>query len=140
MEFKLKHPYQLDPVNGVEIEDEVVRARWSKDNKSFSRNTFVTIRVKGGKNRIYRILKGASTEEIKSSEVLVSYSTFKQLNAKEDAVVEIDKSSCWERNVLFYFNNPDPRKRHQVIRDFVVIGAAFVVSIIDILQFFGIKP
>ena len=140
MEFKLKHPYQLDQVNGVEIEDEVVRVRWSKDNKSFSRNTFVTIRVKGNKYSIYRILKGASTEDINSSEVLVSYSTFKQLKAKEGDVLEIDKSSCWERNVLFYFNNPDPRKRHKVIRDFVVIGAGFVVSIINILQFFGIKP
>lgn len=140
MEFKLKHPYQIDPVNGVEIEDDIVRLRWSKNNKSFSRNTFVTIRVKGNKNKVYRILKGASTERITGSEVLVSYSTFKQLRTKEDADLEIWFSNFWERNFLFYFNNPDPRKRHQVIRDFVVTGAGFIVSIIEILQFFGIKP
>ena len=140
MEFKLKHPYQLDPVNGVEIEDDIVRLRWSKNNKTFSRNTFVTIRVKGGNKKVYRILKGASTERITGSEVLVSYSTFKQLQTKEDVDLEIRFSNFWERNFLFYFNNPDPRKRHQVIRDFVVIGAGFVVSIIELLQFFGIKP
>ena len=140
MEFKLKHPYQLDPVNGVEIEDDIVRLRWSKNNKTFSRNTFVTIRVKGRNKKVYRILKGASTERITGSEVLVSYSTFKQLQTKEDADLEIRFSNFWERNFLFYFNNPDPRKRHQVIRDFVVVGAGFVVSIIEILQFFCIKP
>ena len=64
MEFKIKHPYQIDPVNGVEIEDDIVRLRWSKNNKSFSRNTFVTIRVKGNKKKVYRILKGASNERI----------------------------------------------------------------------------
>jgi hypothetical protein len=140
MEFKLKHPYQLDPINGVEIEDDIVRIRWSKNNKSFSRNTFVTIRVKGDKKKVYRILKGASTEKITGAEVLVSYSTFKQLQTKEDAVLEINFSTLWERNFLFYFNNPDPRKRHQLIRDFVVTGAGFVVSIIEILQYFGVRP
>ena len=140
MEFKLKHPYQLDPVNGVEIEDDIVRLRWSKNNNIFSRNTFVTIRVKEGKKKVYRILKGASTERITGSEVLVSYSTFKQLQTKEDADLEIRFSNFWERNFLFYVNNPDPRKLHQVIRDFVVVGAGFVVSIIELLQFFGIKP
>ena len=140
MDFKLKHPYQIDPENGVEIEDDIVRLRWSKNNKSFSRNTFVTIRVKGNKKKVYRILKGASNERIIGTEVLVSYSTFKQLQTNEDADLEIRFSNFWERNFLFYFNNPDPRKRHQVIRDFVVTGAGFVVSIIEILQFFGIKP
>lgn len=140
MEFKLKHPYQLNPVNGVEIEDDIVRLRWSKNSKTFSRNTFVTIRVKGGNKKVYRILKGASTERIAGSEGLVSYSTFKQLQTKEDADLEIRFSNFWERNFLFYFNNPDPRKRHKVMRDIVVIGTGFVVSIIEILQFFGIKP
>ena len=140
MDFKLKHPYQIDPENGVEIEDDIVRLRWSKNNKSFSRNTFVTIRVKGNKKKVYRILKGASNERLIGTEVLVSYSTFKQLQTNEDADLEIRFSNFWERNFLFYFNNPDPRKRHQVIRDFVVTGAGFVVSIIEILQFFGIKP
>lgn len=140
MEFKLKHPYQLDPIDGVEIEDDIVRIRWSKNNKSFNRNTFVTIRVKGDKKKVYRILKGASTEKISGSEVLVSYSTFKQLHTKEDADLVINFSTLWERNFLFYFNNPDPRKRHQLIRDFVVTVAGFVVSIIEILQFFGITP
>ncbi len=140
MEFKIKHPYQIDPVNGVEIEDDIVRLRWSKNNKSFSRNTFVTIRVKGNKKKVYRILKGASNERIIGNEVLVSYSTFKQLQTNEDADLEIRFSNFWERNFLFYFNNPDPRKRHQVIRDFVITGAGFVVLIIETLQFFGIKP
>jgi len=140
MEFKLKHPYQLDQVKGVDIEDDIIRLRWSKNNKTFSRNTFVTIRVKGGNKKVYRILKGASTERITGSEVLVSYSTFKQLETKEDADLEIWFSNFWERNFLFYFNNPDPRKRHQVIRDFVVTGAGFVVSIIEILKFFGMEP
>ena len=140
MDFKLKHPYQLDQVNGVYIEDDIVRIRWSKNNKIFSRNTFVTVGVKGDKKKVYRILKGASTEGITDSEVLVSYSTFKQLQTKEDADVEIEFSNFWERNFLFYFNNPDPRKRHKVLRDFVVTGAGFVVSIIEIFQFFGFKP
>ena len=140
MNFTLKHPYQLDSVNGVHIEDDVVRIRWSSENKVFSRNTFVTISVKGCKRKIYRILKGASTERITGSQVLVSYSTFKQLETKEDADLEVKVSNFWERNFLFFFNNPDPRKRHQLIRDFVVTGAGFVVSIIEILQFFGIKP
>ena len=85
-------------------------------------------------------MKGASTERITGSVVLVSYSTFKQLQTKEDADLEIMFSNFWERNFLFYFNNPDPRKRHKVMRDIVVIGTGFVVSIIEILQFFGIKP
>ena len=140
MIFILKHPYQLDSINGVHIEDDVVRIRWSSENKVFSRNSFVTISVKGCKRKIYRILKGASTERITGSQVLVSYSTFKQLETKEDANLEIKVSNFWERNFLFFFNNPDPRKRHQLIRDFVVTGAGFVVSIIEILQFFGIKP
>ena len=140
MIFILKHPYQLDSVNGVHIEDDVVRIHWSSENKVFSRNSFVTISVKGCKRKIYRILKGASTERITGSQVLVSYSTFKQLETKEDANLEIKVSNFWERNFLFFFNNPDPRKRHQLIRDFVVTGAGFVVSIIEILQFFGIKP
>lgn len=140
MEFKLKHPYQIDPVNGVEIEDDIVRLRWSKNNKTFSRNTFLTIRVKGNKKKVYRILKGASNERIIGTEVLVSYSTFKQLQTNEDADLEIRFANFWEKNFLFYFNNPDPRKRHQVIRDFVVTGAGFVVLIIETLQFFGIKP
>ena len=140
MIFILKHPYQLDSINGVNIEDDVVRIRWSSENKVFSRNTFVTISVKGCKRKIYRILKGASTERITGSQVLVSYSTFKQLQKKEDADLEIRFSNFWERNFLFYFNNPDPRKRHKVMRDIVVIGTGFVVSIIEILQFFGIKP
>jgi hypothetical protein len=62
MECKLKHPYQLNPVTGVEIE--VVRVRWSNDNKLFSRNTFVTIRVKGDHKSIYRILKGVTPPRI----------------------------------------------------------------------------
>ncbi len=49
MQFKPKNPHQLDPVNGVEIEDDIVRLRWWKNNKTFSRNTLVTIRVKGDK-------------------------------------------------------------------------------------------
>lgn len=139
MKFILKHPYQLDPVNGVEIEDDIIRLRWSKDNKVFSRNAFVTINVKGCKEKVYRILKGASTESINSSEVLVSYSTFKQLQAKEDAELQIVKSNFWERNVLFYFSNPDPKKQREVIRDFVIAGAGFLVSLIELLRFIGVK-
>lgn len=137
MKFKLKHPYQLDPKNGVDIADDVVRMRWSSENPVFSRNTFVTMKIKGGKNKVYRILKGASTEKIYSSEALVSYSTFKQLQAEENTEIQIVKSNFWERNFLFYFNNPDPRLRHKAVRDFLVSFAAFVVSIIEILQFFG---
>jgi|LauGreDrversion4_2_1035121.scaffolds.fasta_scaffold417047_2 hypothetical protein len=139
MKFILKHPYQLDSVNGVLIEDDVVRIRWSSENKVFSRNTFVTINVKGSKRKIYRILKGASTEKVNGSEVLVSYSSFKYLQAKADAELQIVRSTFWERNVLFYFSHPDPRKHHQVIRDFVVSFAAFVVSIVEILRYFGVQ-
>ena len=46
----------------------------------------------------------------------------------------------WERNVLFYFNNPDPRMRHKIVRDFVVTAAGFILSIVGILEYFGIKP
>ena len=140
MKFILKHPYQLDSVNGVQIEDDVARIRWSSENKVFSRNIFVTINVKGSRRKIYRILKGASTENVNDSEVLVSYSSFKYLQAKADAELQIEKSTFWEKNVLFYFSHPDPRKHHQVIRDFVVSFAAFVVSIVEILRYFGVQP
>ncbi len=53
MNFILKHPYQIDPVNGVQIEDDVVRICCSSENKVFSRNTFVTINFKGSKRKIY---------------------------------------------------------------------------------------
>lgn len=100
----------------------------------------MTIRVKGNKKEVYRILKGVSNERIIGTEVLVFYRIFKQLQTNKDANLEIRFSNFWERNFLFYFINPDPRKRHQVIRDFVVTGAGFVVLIIEALQFFGIKP
>ena len=140
MKFILKHPYQLDSVNGVQIEDDVARIRWSRENKVFSRNIFVTINVKGSKIEIYRILKGASTENDNDSEVLVSCSSFKYLQAKVDAELQIAKSTFREKNVLFYFSHPDFRKDHQVIRDFVVSFAAFVVSIVEIFRCFGLQP
>lgn len=28
MEYSHKHPYNLDPANGVEIKDDVIRLRW----------------------------------------------------------------------------------------------------------------
>ena len=100
----------------------------------------MTINVKGSKREIYRILKGASTEKVNSSEVLVSYSSFKYLQAKVDAELQIARPTFWERNVLFYFCHPDPRKHHQIIRDFVVSFAAFVVSIVEILRYFCLQP
>ncbi len=140
MNYSIKHPYNLDPVNGVDIEDDVIRLRWSEGNVLFTRNTFVTINVVGGKKKAYRILKGASIERISGSEVLVSYSTFKFIGAKKDSKLNIVKSNTWERNVLFYFNNPDPRIRHKLVRDFVVTMAGFILSIVQILEYFGIKP
>ena len=40
---------------------------------------------------------------------------------------------------ISYFNDPDPWKCHQVVRDFVVTVAGFIVSVIEILQLLGIK-
>jgi hypothetical protein len=82
-------------------------------------------------------LNGASTEKVNGSEVLVSYSSFKYLQAKADAELQIARSTFSERNVLFYFSHPDSRKHYQVIRDFVISFAAFAVSIIEVLRFFG---
>jgi hypothetical protein len=138
MEYSLKHPYNLDPANGVEIKDDVIRLRWSEKSGLFSRNTFVTINIVGSKRKAYRILKGASNERISGSEVLVSYSTYKYIGGNKNSRLNIVKSNMWERNVLFYFNNPDPRMRHKIVRDFVVTAAGFILSIVGILEYFGI--
>jgi hypothetical protein len=53
MNFILKHPYQVDPINGVEIDDDIARLRWSKENKVFSRTTFVIIKVKGLRRKYF---------------------------------------------------------------------------------------
>jgi hypothetical protein len=58
------------------------------------------------------------------------------LGAKEGSLSLIEKSTFWERNILFYLDNPDPRIRHKTIRDFSVTLAAFVVSIAEIFRFF----
>ena len=138
MLYKVKHQYHLHAINGVEIEHDVVRIRWSTDSEIFSRNNFVTLNAVGGRNKAYRILKGASFEKINKDEALVSYSKFKYLDNNEDYELSIRKSNLWERNVLFYFDHPDPRKRHELVRDFVVTFAGFIVSIFEILRFFGI--
>lgn len=64
MEYSIKHPYNLDPVNGAEIQNDVIRIRWSERSALFSRNAFVTIKIVGSKRKAYRILKGASNERI----------------------------------------------------------------------------
>ena len=100
----------------------------------------MTINVKGSNRKIYRILKGKSSENVNDSEVLVFYSSFKYLQAKADAELQIAKSTFWKKKLLFYFSHPNPRKHNQVIRDFVLSFAPFVVSIVVILRYFGLKP
>jgi hypothetical protein len=135
MEFKLVHEFQIDLFNQIDLEEEIVRIRWSKENSIFTRDTFVTINVLGTNNKVYRLLRGATSEKIDSNELLVSYSTYKALGPISDSKVSVSPSTFFEKNVLFYLCNPDPRNRHKVIRDFAVTGAGFMVSIIEIIRF-----
>lgn len=135
MEFKLVHEYQIDPLSQINLEEEIVRIRWSKENSIFTRDTFITINLLGTKNKVYRLIRGATTEKIDSNELLISYSTYKALGAKSDSKVSVIASTFFEKNILFYLCNPDPRKRHKVIRDFVVTGAGLIVSVIEIFRF-----
>jgi hypothetical protein len=93
MLHKVKHQYRLHPINGVELEHDLVRIRWSTDSDVFSRNAFVTFNAVGVRNKAYRILKGASFEKINKDEVLVSYRTFKYLENNDNYKLNIRKSN-----------------------------------------------
>ena len=51
--------------------------------------------------------------------------------------VNIRTANSIEMNLLFYYNSPDPRLKHKAIRYFVITGTGVVVSIIEVLRFFG---
>ncbi len=67
---------------------------------------------------------------------MVSYSTFKSLGAKSGDRVIIKSSTFLERNFCFYFDNPDPSVRRSIVRDFIISGAGFIVSIVEIIRIF----
>ena len=41
-----------------------------------------------------------------------------------------------ERNICFYFDNPDPSVRRSIVRDFIISGAGFIVSAVEIIRIF----
>ena len=134
-EYILTHEFNCPIDDSKELGDEVVRIRWSKDNSMYTRNSFVTLTIVGGSKKIYRILKGVSSEKLSANQLLVSYSTYKSLGAIDKSKVSITPSTFLERNLFFYLSNPDPRKQHAVIRDFVIIGVSLTVSILEITRF-----
>jgi hypothetical protein len=134
-EYILTHEFNCPIDDSKELGDEVVRIRWSKDNSMYTRNSFVTITIVGGSKKIYRILKGVSSEKLSANQLLVSYSTYKCLGAIDNSKVSLTPSTFLERNLFFYLSNPDPRKQHAVIRDFVIIGVSLTVSILEIIRF-----
>jgi len=136
MQYSLKHQFELENSDLVEISDQIVRIRWSYDNSIFSRYDSVTIKIPGSRKKVYRLIRGASVEPIQKGGVLVSYSTFKCLGAKNGDTVSIKPSTFLERNICFYFDNPDPSVRRNIVRDFIVSGAGFIVSIVEIIKIF----
>ena len=136
MEYSLKHQFNLGKSDFVEISDQIVRISWSKDNSVFNRYDCVTIKIPGESKRVYRLIRGASVEPIDKDEALVSYSTFKSLGAKSGDRVIIKSSTFLERNICFYFDNPDPSVRRSLVRDFIISGAGFIVSVVEIIKIF----
>lgn len=136
MEYSLKHQFDLAKSEIVELSDQIVRIRWSKDNLVFNRYDCVTLKIPGGGKKVYRSIRGASVEPIDKDVALVSYSTFKSLGAKNGDRVIIKPANFLERNICFYFDNPDPSVRRSVVRDFIIIGAGFIGSIIEIIRIF----
>ena len=136
MEYSLKHQFNLGNSDLVEISDQIVRIRWSKENSVFNRYGCVTIKIPGRSKKVYRLIRGASVEPIDKGEALVSYSTLKCLGAKSGDNVIIKPSTFLERNICFFFDNPDPSVRRSIIRDFIISGAGFIVSVVEIIRIF----
>lgn len=136
MQYSLKHQFDLGNSDVVEVSDQIVRIRWSNENSVFNRYDCVTINIHGGSKKVYRLIRGASVEPIQKGEALVSYSTFKCLGVKNGDMVFIKPSTFLERNILFYFDNPDPSVRRSIIRDFIVSGAGFILSVVEIIKMF----
>jgi hypothetical protein len=134
MEYSLKHQFDFGNSNLVELSDQVVRIRWSKDNSVFNRYDCVTLKMPKGGKKVYRLIRGASVEPLDEDEALVSYSTFKSLGAKSCDTVIIKPSTFLERNIFFYFDNPDPSIRRSIVRDFIISGAGFIVSFVEIIR------
>jgi hypothetical protein len=60
MEYLLKHQFDLGNSNLVELSDQVVPIRWSKDNSVFNRHDCVTLEMPQGGKRVYRVIRGVS--------------------------------------------------------------------------------
>jgi len=134
-EFFLVHDF-IHPISDEkELGDDILRLRWSIENSYYPRNSFVTIKLIGSNKKIYRLLRGVSSEKLNANQALVSYSTYKSLCNSGNCMVSIHHSTFIERNLFFYLSNPDPRKQHAVIRDFIIIGTSFLVSILEIIRF-----
>jgi hypothetical protein len=136
MEYSLKHQFDLGNSDLVELTDQIVRIRWSKDNSVFNRYDCVTLRIPRGSKKVYRLIRGASVESIDKDVALVSYNTFKSLGAKSGDRVIIKPSTFLERNICFYFDNPDPSVRRSIVRDFIISWAGFIVSVVEIIRIF----
>jgi hypothetical protein len=52
MEFMLKHRYHLDPVNGIDIYDDIIRLGRSSETQVFSINTFGLLTLKGVRKKV----------------------------------------------------------------------------------------
>jgi hypothetical protein len=133
MEYSLKHQFDLGNSDLVELTDQIVRIRWSKDNSVFNRYDCVTLKIPRGSKKVYRLIRGASVESIDKDVALVSYNTFISLGAKSGDRVIIIPSTFLERNICFYFDNPDPSVRRNILRDFIISWAGFIVSVVEII-------
>jgi uncharacterized protein (UPF0248 family) len=136
MEYSLKHQFDLGNSDLVELTDQIVRIRWSKDNSVFNRYDCVTLKIPRGSKKVYRLIRGASVESIDNDVALVSYNTFKSLGAKSGDRGIIKPSTFLERNICFYFDNPDPSVRRSIVRDFIISCAGFIVSVVEIIRSF----
>ena len=139
-EVKLFHEHNFE-VGGNELHDQIVRIKIvNSENPEFPRNSFSRIKNLDNKKVIYRIVRGVFSTTLQKNQYLISYNSYKQLGISRKSRIEVLKANWLEKNFLFYFNHPDPRLKHKVLRDFTLALFAIVVSIIEILQFFGIKP
>ena len=139
-EIKLFHDHNFE-VGGNQLDDQIVRIKIvNSENPEFPRNTFIRIKNMDNRKVIYRIVRGVFSTTLQKNQYLMSYNSYKQLEISRKSRIDVRKANWLEKNFLFYFNHPDPRLKHKVFRDFTLALFAIVVSIIEILQFFGTKP
>jgi hypothetical protein len=136
-ELELFHEFNFD-IGTNELDDQIVRVRISStESPQYPRNSFVRIKNLETGKVIYRIVHGVFGTNLTENQYLVTYNSYKQLGIVKANSIHIRTANSIEKNLLFYYNNPDPRLRHKAIRDSVITGTGVVVSIIEMLRFFG---